>query len=151
MKTLSFCLIAFLVCLSAIGQDIVGARDTSRKFTIAKGQKYLNFPVSESAKLKRARILVDGKEIDHLTIKLATEKPDYWVYFDAAPYQGKTVTVEVSPQEPPGIGPGGAQPVSMIEPEKITAALNMIAPGSSFPGADSLYKEKNRPQVHLVG
>src|SRR5205823_1392417 len=82
--------------------------------------------------------------------KLATDKPDYWVYFDAAPYQGKTITVEVSLQEPPSLGPGGVQQVSQIEPEKITAALNMISPGSTYPGQDSLYKETKRPQVHFT-
>ena len=150
MKCFSICFVACTLYYSANCQNVINAQDTSRQFTIANGQKYLNFPVSESAKTKRARILVDGKLIDHLTIKLATDKPDYWVYFDAAPYQGQTITVEVSSQEPPSFASGGAQPVVQIEPEKLKAALQMITPGNTFPGQDSLYKETKRPQVHFT-
>ena len=102
-KILGFAIV-FISFVSARAQNILGS-DTVRQIKITKGQTYLNFPVTETNKLTRAKISVNGKLIDQFTIKLATENPDYWVFFDATPYQGQTLTVEISKS---GIGGGGA-------------------------------------------
>jgi sucrose-6-phosphate hydrolase SacC (GH32 family) len=128
--------------------------DTVRQIAILKGQTYLNLPVTETNKLTRAKISVDGKVIDQFTIKLATANPDYWVFFDVTPYQGKTLTFEISTAN---ISGGGAfanitQTNNLVkkEPnEDPIKGLKMVFADVKFPGQDSLYKEKLRPQVHF--
>src|SRR5205823_218835 len=90
------------------------------------------------------------KLLDQFTIKLAPEKPDYWVFFDAAPYQGKILTLEISKFDPPSFG-GMAQPAvnTQTDTKFDTRGLKMIFADSKFPGEDSVYKESRRPQVHF--
>jgi fructan beta-fructosidase len=128
--------------------------DSVRQIKILKGQTYLNLPVTETNKLTRAKISVDGKMIDQFTIKLATENPDYWVFFDVAPYQGKTLTLEISTANILGGGAftniTQATNVTKKEPnEDPVKGLKMVYVDTKFPGQDSLYKETLRPQVHF--
>ncbi|MBD0366849.1 MAG: DUF4980 domain-containing protein, partial [Flavisolibacter sp.] len=82
MKILLIFLTACLLNLYTLAQqNATGASDTMRQIKIAKGQLYLNFPVNDSARLMRIRIQQGEKFIDQFTIRLATEKPDYWVFF----------------------------------------------------------------------
>src|SRR4051812_13493586 len=124
--------------------------DTTRQVKIQKGALYLSLPVNDSAKMVRARILDQGKLIDQFSIRLATDKPDYWVFFDAAPYQGKTLTVEVAKLSPPAFG-GVVQTAASTQANAPldTRGLKMVSADAHFPGSDSLYKEQNRPQVHF--
>ncbi|MBE7171628.1 MAG: DUF4980 domain-containing protein [Williamsia sp.] len=146
-------LLGFLVTCLLFQQ--VHAQDTVRQIKIAKGQTYLNFPVSEANKLTRARIKLGDKVLDQFTLKLATDKPDYWVYFDVAPYQGKTIAVEMSTAD---VAAGGAfsnitqanNRNGAADPnDNKSKGLAMIFADAKFPGQDSLYREKNRPQVHF--
>src|SRR5437762_7808491 len=110
MKIIINCFIACMLNVCVLAQQTaLNVDDTTRQIKIEKGQVYLSLPVSESAKLVRAKILYEGKLLDQFTIKLAPEKPDYWVFFDAAPYQGKILTLEISKFDPPPFG-GMAQP-----------------------------------------
>src|SRR5438105_5475886 len=148
MKIITVCFFSCVFNLITHAQQISNnADDTTRQIKIQNGQMYLNFPVAESAKLKRARIIYEGKVIDKFTIKIDAEKPDYWVFFDVSPYQGKTLTVQISKSAPPTFGQGIAQPAANTEPDMNAAsnALKTIFTDSKFPGQDSLYKEKNRP------
>ena len=128
--------------------------DTVRQIKILKGQTYLNLPVTETNKLVRAKISLDGKMLDLFTIKLATADPDYWVFFDVSPYQGKTLTLEISTSNVAG---GGAfsnitQTNNVVKKESNedpVKGLKMAFADSKFPGQDSLYNEKLRPQVHF--
>jgi fructan beta-fructosidase len=145
--------ISFLI--SCLLYQSVQAQDTVRQIKIAKGQVYLSFPVKESNKLTRTRIKYGGKMVDQFTIKLATEKPDYWVFFDAAPYQGKTLTVEISKTDV--IAPGAFSNITQSNNTNVnkeaeedrTKGLKMVFADSKFPGQDSVYKEVSRPQVHF--
>ncbi|MEO5997805.1 MAG: DUF4980 domain-containing protein, partial [Chitinophagaceae bacterium] len=149
-KRTIFCL---LICMIFGGNSIFG-QDTIRQIKILKGQQYVNFPVNESSKLTRTTVKVDGKTIDQFTIKLATEKPDYWVFFDAAPYEGKTITVEVSNSE---VMAGGAfsnitqgnNNKNKEANQDRTKGLKMVFADNKFPGQDSVYKEVKRPQAHF--
>ncbi len=129
------------------------AQDTTRQIKILKGQNYLNFPVAESNNLTRTKIISEGKVIDQFTIKLATEKPDYWVFFDVTPYQGKTITVEISNFI---IRRGGASNIPQAnnsnvnkEPNPASKGLQMVFTDKTFPGQDSVYREQSRPKVHF--
>lgn len=147
MKILTGFLMACLLCQS------VQAQDTMRQIKIAKGQMYLNFPVKESNSQTRARIRLDNKVLDQFTLKLATEDPDYWVFFDVTPYQGKTVTVEILNTRAAAGGTGSsvtqANNRDAGSNENKSKGLSMIFTDAALPGMDSLYKEKNRPQVHF--
>ncbi|MBC7922813.1 MAG: glycoside hydrolase family 32 protein [Ferruginibacter sp.] len=107
------------------------AQEHTRQIKVKKGQTYLNFPVSNASGLTKARIKYAGKVLDEFTIQLASGKPDFWTFFNVAPYQGKTITVEV---EPDTTDPKG---------------LAMVYADTGFPGQDSLYAETYRPQVHF--
>jgi fructan beta-fructosidase len=149
-KLFIFCCLNFMM----IGANQIFAQDTVRHIKVAKGQVYLNLPVSESNKLTRTRILHEGKVLDQFSLKLASGQPDYWVYFDVAPYQGKTIALEISNADVPA---GGAftniTQVSNrnrnVTGEDRSKALQMVFASAQFPGADSLYKETKRPQVHF--
>jgi fructan beta-fructosidase len=126
-------------------------RDSVRQIKIMKGQIYLNFPVTETNRQTRTKISLDGKVIDQFTIKLATSEPDYWVYFDVTPYQGKTLTLEISASNSFGIN-NTTQTATVVKKEVMEdpiRGLTMVYADFKFPGQDSLYSEKLRPQVHF--
>lgn len=117
--------------ISCFSNYVSKAQTTNRKIEIKKEHKYVNFPVTESNDLKKTRIIVDGKVTDEFTISLSEEKPDFWTFFDVSKYPGKTITIETE-----DIG-------------KQQKGFDKIFSAANFPGQDSLYKEKLRPQVHF--
>jgi fructan beta-fructosidase len=144
-------IISCLLLLATVGysQKLVNS-DTVRQIKIKKGDRYLTLPVKDSNPLVRARILLNGKALDQFTIRLS-ERPDYWTFFDVTPYQGKTLTFEVS-KVPVGGGPGSqpAVPVIPVSTGQREAFLNMITSDVKYPGQDSLYTEKGRPLAHFT-
>src|SRR5688500_10810051 len=75
MKFLFIALIFFTIITAADSQPI------SKEFKIKKGQTYLNLPVSNSARLIKARIKSGDKVLDQFTINLAEANPDFWTFF----------------------------------------------------------------------
>jgi len=136
---------------------VLSAQDTPnskirKEFKIKKGQTHLNLPISSSAKLLRATLLVDGKPIDRFTINLATANPSFWTFFDVSPYQGRKITLEVE-NSPPQTFFNQPSPNQSKLPESNPLdpkLLDQVFVDSKFPGLDSLYKEKGRPQVHFT-
>jgi len=121
-----------------------------KDFKIAKGQRFLNLPVNNKDQLVRATIRLNGVALDQFTINLAKTKPDFWTFFDVTPYQGKTITLEVT-DAPQGFRGQGQQNISTPVNSELTAKrLDMIFADTKFPGQDSLYIEKDRPQVHFT-
>ncbi len=121
-----------------------------REIKILKGQTLLNLPVNNSDRMVRATISVDGKPLDLFTINLAEKNPEFWTFFDVSAYQGKTITIEIAdaPNRFPGQNPPNVSKPSEI-PTLNSKGLNKIFADSKFPGQDSLYIEKGRPQVHF--
>jgi fructan beta-fructosidase len=127
-----------LFTLRALSQDVV-----RREITVRKGQKYLNLPVTNANPLVQARIKSGDKTLDQFTIKLADSNPDFWVFFDVTAYQGKKLTLEV--QRPSFNRPGSTQ-----APENTPLpALDLVYADARFAGQDSVYRERDRPQVHF--
>jgi fructan beta-fructosidase len=143
--TKSFLLIIFIILSSSLFAQKTDGDVIKREIRIRKGQTYLNLPVKNSEKLVRAIIRQGGKPLDRFTINLANEDPDFWTYFDVTPYQGKTLTIEISNPPPRPNVPDTEIDSRPLSPE----GLNMIFADSKFPGQDSLYKERDRPQVHF--
>lgn len=106
----------FGTCSTAIQAD-----DITLKIT----QRYLNLPVSHQTDRKKMSFTIDGKEERSFVIRLASGKPDYWVFCDMDAYKGKKLTISYD-------GEG----------------LQQIYQDSQIAGQDSMYHEKSRPQLH---
>ncbi|GAB3959332.1 glycoside hydrolase family 32 protein [Spirosoma harenae] len=98
----------------------------TRSLTITK--RYLNLPVAQSQARGTMQFGVQGKPERSFKIRLAADKPDYWVFCDMSALQGKTITIGYD---------GNSEGISKIyQDDKIA-------------GQDSLYQETNRPQYHF--
>ena len=72
---------------------------------------------------------VNGKLEREFVIRLASDKPDYWVFYDMGDWKGKTleITYEGKPD-----------------------GLKRVYQADERAGEDGFYKEKTRPQVHFT-
>lgn len=101
----------------------------SGEITIKITKKYLNFPISHAVEREKMTFEMNGKNEFTVDIRLATNKPDYWVFRDVTQYKGKTMKITY---------------------EGDAAALNNIYQDDVFAGQDSLYQEVKRPQFHFT-
>lgn len=99
---------------------------------IAIDRAYLNFPVKNGAPKKRVTLSADGKELHGFDIELADAEPDWWAFFDAAPFRGKTITVKVNKLA------DGSKGLSSIDQTK------------QIKDTGDLYREPLRPQFHFT-
>jgi fructan beta-fructosidase len=98
---------------------------------IVAAKKYLQFPVKNKGPMRHVKVL-DGKDtVAEFTIELADGTPDWWAPLDVSKLRGKTLRIELK---------------QLPEDSK---ALNAIAAVDRVTGADSLYTEKLRPQLHF--
>ena len=74
-------------------------------------------------------IQFNGVEKREFPAQLAELAPDYWIFIDVSEFKGQTIT---------------------LSGESSQAALDRIYQSDKIEGADSLYKEPNRPQFHLT-
>lgn len=131
-------LILVMLTFGTFAQDLI-----TREIPVKKGQVYLNLPVSNANPVVRSRIKAGDKVLDEFTIKLTDKNPDFWVFFDVTRYQGKKLTLEVeraSSNRPDAVS---------SDPNAPLPALDMIYAAPRFAGQDSVYREKDRPQVHF--
>jgi fructan beta-fructosidase len=91
--------------------------------------RYLHLPVQNGAPERWMRLLVDGEAVRAFQIELAEEQPDFWVFVDVGPCQGRKLQVEIDAGDP--------------------AALARIAQADTIPGEVNLYRERLRPQLHF--
>jgi fructan beta-fructosidase len=92
-------------------------------------KRYLNLPIAQSEDRSKMIFSVDGKKEIEFVIRLASSKPDYWVFYDVTAYKGKKLKISYY-GDPKGLG-------NIYQDDKIN-------------GQDSLYKETNRPQIHFT-
>ena len=114
----------FMVCGLFTVVQIAEAGDVKIKIT----KKYLNLPVSHQVGRAAMTFLVEGNEVRRFDIRLAPEKPDYWVFCDVSRFKNKEITISYKGSE---------------------KGLEAIYQADTFAGQDSLYEEKNRPQFHF--
>lgn len=123
MKKLLINLQYFLIItpfLNVCGQD--------QKFKIDK--RYLNLPVSNDIESQHVKIMV-GKDIYwEFDIQFSESEPDFWVFVDMKEILGKEATLKL--EKPTGKDVG------------------LVYFSDQIAGADSLYKEKLRPQFHFT-
>lgn len=92
-------------------------------------RSYLNIPVGYRARMKLVQLKVNGKVKREFPVQLAEDSLDYWIYIDVSEFKGQTVSIDC---------PASAD------------ALKRIYQSDEINGADSLYKESNRPQFHFT-
>lgn len=100
-----------------------------RDFKIDK--RYLNLPIKNGAPTRKVTTRVDGRLVVSNDIALADAAADWWAFIDVSAWRGKTVTIEVD---------------KLAED---STALSSIEPGDSIKGAENLYREPLRGQLHF--
>jgi len=123
---LIFTLLALAACTEVTEKTPFGQGASSLSMQISKN--YLNLPVSGSSDRAKIHFKSDGVPDLDLVIRLASGKPDYWVFLDMEKYKGKILNISY---------------------EGNSTGLKAIYQDDVIAGSDSLYKEKNRPQFHF--
>ena len=118
---LPFCLILFFMF------NFISA--SSQEVRLKITDPYLNIPVSYKSKMEVMKINVDGITKREFPVQLANDTINYWIYIDVSEFKGQTITLNY--------------PVA-------SKSLNRIYQDIKINGADSLYKEINRPQFHFT-
>lgn len=91
-------------------------------------QQYLNIPVQTSAPRQRVVFDAGGGDSTAASIRIAQGRPDYWVFRDLSQWKGRDITLRFGME---------------------ATGIRQIHIADSFPGKDSLYHERNRPQLHF--
>lgn len=118
--------VQMITLLSLLASGIQSLSAQTRSLTITK--RYLNLPVSQAQNRGTMQFSFQDKPERSFKIRLATDKPDYWVFCDMAALQGKTITIRYD---------GNAE------------GLRHIYQDDKMAGQDSLYRETKRPQFHF--
>jgi len=115
---------------SALGPDQASLQTNAfREFSVE--QQYLNIPIKNGAVKRKVTTFVDGRLAVTNDIELADAQPDWWAAMDVSAWRGKTVRLQVDQL------PGDSM------------ALNLVQPSDSIQGAENLYHESLRPQLHF--
>lgn len=126
--------VLFLLTLGGCGilDDSPGIETLEPTLLSLKAEaRYLNFPVTDSDPEVRLKVSAGGEVIDEFDIHLAQAEPDYYVFLDLAPYQGELVHVDIPALPKDSNGP------------------NLISVSDQITGAENLYREPLRQQVHF--
>ncbi|MFP4055585.1 MAG: GH32 C-terminal domain-containing protein [Candidatus Brocadiia bacterium] len=105
-------------------------RPATREMRIEKA--YLHLPVKNGAEKRRMKVTVGDRVVDEFDIELADAQPDFWVFLHVEPYKGQTLKIAVGrlPEDSQG--------------------LEAVRQAERVPGAETLYREKYRPQFHFT-
>ncbi|WP_085537418.1 glycoside hydrolase family 32 protein [Massilibacteroides vaginae] len=113
-----------ITCLAVLLAIPSSAEDLKLKIT----KRYLNIPVSHKEERASMSFQIKNKKEREFVIRLAPENPDYWVFCDMSHLQGKEINITYAGNN---------------------TGLKQIYQSEQIAGQDSLYKEKNRPQLHF--
>ena len=103
--------------------------DAAREWVAEKA--FLHLPVKNGAKLRKAKVFVDGRVEREFDIEIGTGDPDWHAPLDISAWRGKTLKVQVDRL------PGNSKWLTSIEQ------------GDAIKGAESFYREPLRPQLHV--
>jgi fructan beta-fructosidase len=103
---------------------------TGAPITMSISKHYLNIPVAYRSKLKLIQLSVGGRLQREFPVQLPeTDVVDYWIYIDVSGFKGQKLQI-AAPSTP--------------------QTMARIYQDDRINGADSLYKETNRPQFHFT-
>jgi fructan beta-fructosidase len=94
-------------------------------------RRFLNLPVRNHAPKQRVKLVVDGQVAREFEIEVAEREPDFWVFLDLAPFQGRRATLQAE-----------TLPAD-------STALAAVELSDQIKGAQDLYHEALRPQFHF--
>jgi len=106
-----------------------GISVSAQEVVIKINKKFLNLPVAQSQNRCNMQFAIGGQQERIFKIRLASGKPDYWVFADVSALKGKTIKISYDGNE---------------------AGLNKIYQDDQINGQDTIYKESNRPQYHFT-
>ncbi len=104
--------------------------EQTREMTFER--RYLNLPVRNGAPKQRVSLTIDGAVVREFEIELAESDPDFWVFLDLTPFQGKTGTLR------------------LLDRPRDAAGLDAVTQDDEIRGAEDLYRERYRPQFHFT-
>ena len=129
LKIKQLLFLSSVLLISSCGtKDQQTGKSEIKEISMVVKSRYLNLPVSQAADRAKMTFAADGRQVKEFVIRLAPEKPDYWVFYDVSKYKGKALTISYT---------GNPEGLKNIYQDEYIA------------GQDSLYKEINRPQVHF--
>ncbi len=94
-------------------------------------KRYLNLPLKNGAFKRHMQFIVNGKTEREFEIELADAEPDWWAFMDLTPFKGGKAVIRVDSLSGNSVG------------------LKSIEQSDQIKDADSLYREKLRPQFHF--
>jgi fructan beta-fructosidase len=100
--------------------------------TLTLTQRYLQLPVKNGAPKKWVSLLLEGIPVREFEIELADGAPDWWAFLNVTPFQNRTGTLRVD----------------RLREDSSGLASVELAP--EIKGADTLYRERLRPQFHFT-
>jgi fructan beta-fructosidase len=118
-----------MLAFSCNTSNQVNHKPASSELSLTISRQYLNLPVSQEAERAKMHFEAEGMTDLDLVIRLAPSKPDYWVFLDVSAYKGKVLRISYSGS---------------------TDGMAKIYQDDSVAGADSLYRETKRPQIHFT-
>ncbi len=107
----------------------VEQRNVTREIAIQK--PYLHFPVKNGGKHRKVEVLRGGNVERFFDIELADGDPDWWAFLDVSAWRGEKLTVKVN---------------TLRDDSR---ALASISQDNDIRGAENLYREPLRPQLHF--
>ena len=109
----------------ACAQDLATPSSVELKIT----KHYLNIPIGRQDRMHIIDLHAGGKLQREWPLQLAEDTIGYWIYLDVSAFKGQKITLSGTVSQ---------------------RALQRIYQDDQINGADSLYKESNRPQFHFT-
>lgn len=106
-----------------------GISVSAQEVVIKINKRFLNLPVAQSQNRCNMQFTIGGQQERIFKIRLASGKPDYWVFADVSALKGKTIKISYDGNE---------------------AGLDKIYQDDKINGQEYIYKESNRPQYHFT-
>jgi len=107
----------------------VERRNVTREIVATK--RYLHFPVKTGAPMKKVEVLRDGQVERFFDVELADGDADWWAFLDVSAWRGEKLVLKVN---------------SLRDDSR---ALESISQDDEIRGAENLYREPLRPQLHF--
>ncbi|HWV71520.1 MAG TPA: DUF4980 domain-containing protein [Pseudosphingobacterium sp.] len=101
----------------------------AQEIVIKVNKRFLNLPVAQSQDRCNMQFTIGGQQERVFKIRLASGKPDYWVFVDLSALKGKTIKISYDGNN---------------------AGLDKIYQDDKINGEETAYKESNRPQYHFT-
>ena len=97
--------------------------------TLQVTERYVHLPVAQQGQQRRMTFSIEGETVRQFDVILS-ETPDFWVASDVSMFQGQEITIDLRGESNP--------------------AMHLIRQADEMPGADRMYREKDRPQFHFT-